>query len=85
MRRQIQTRLLMMADFLVRTEGCRDTARLALANALSLGVRDGESLVEIPFVRRLAAESISFCANAIEEGRCPGSDDGGQDWTDEGE
>lgn len=83
MRGQISRRLFLMADFLFKTGRSKETAELTLATAIGLDGRDGMPLTEVPFLTRLARESIIYCREALEEGVDLRDLDDELDWADE--
>lgn len=68
MKAVLRRRLFLMADFLIRTNRCEELTLLTLATALNMGERSKINVTTIPFIRKLAKESIYHCVEAIEEG-----------------
>ena len=68
MKAVLRSRLFLMADFLLKTNRGEELTLLTLATALNMGERSKINLTTIPFLRKLAQESIDHCIEAIEEG-----------------
>jgi RNase P subunit RPR2 len=68
MKAVLRSRLFLMADFLIKTNRGEELTLLTLATALNMGERSKINLTTIPFLRKLAQESIDHCIEAIEEG-----------------
>ncbi|MBE9504288.1 MAG: HEAT repeat domain-containing protein [Proteobacteria bacterium] len=68
MKAVLRSRLFLMADFLMKTNRGEELTLLTLATALNMGERSKINITTIPFLRKLAQESIAHCIEAIEEG-----------------